>query len=383
MKRKTTKMSKSDNELNDEFEEEDNEPLSKQKDIFGREIATVGKWNIEKDFWIFTHKDVEPSEKIAAFDMDGTLICTKSGYVHPKDTTDWKILFDCIPGMLKEMHKNGSKVVIFTNQKGIQVGKVDKQGFKRKIESIVAKIGAPVQVFIAISDGKHRKPCTGMWNEMERKNGNLEIDKNASIFVGDAAGRIKTTKRPKKDFSSADRHFAANIGVKFQTPEQFFLGQRDEEPFSKPEFDPKEVNFKDLLHPKDAVLPSKTPELIVLVGFPGSGKSKFANKLESEYGYSIVNRDTLGSWQKCQNRAYNLLSNGKSVVVDNTNPDKESRSRYTQVAKELNVGCRCFKMNCDYAQAQHHVAFRKLTNPRNNEVNSMVLRMHQSKFKVS
>ena len=39
----------------------------------------------------------------------------------------------------------------------------------------------------------------------------------------------------------------------------------------------------------------------------------------------IVNRDTLGSWQKCQKRAYNLLSNGKSVVVDNTNPDEESR----------------------------------------------------------
>ena len=57
-------------------------------------------------------------------------------------------------------------------------------------------------------------------------------------------------KRPKKDFSSADRHFAANVGVKFQTPEQFFLGQRDEEPFSKPEFDPKEAKFKDLLHPK-------------------------------------------------------------------------------------------------------------------------------------
>ena len=48
------------------------------------------------------------------------------------------------------------------------------------------------QVFMAISDGKHRKPCTGMWNELEKKNGDLEIDKNASIFVGDAAGRIKT-----------------------------------------------------------------------------------------------------------------------------------------------------------------------------------------------
>ena len=45
---------------------------------------------------------------------------------------------------------------------------------------------------MAISDGKHRKPCTGMWNELEKKNGDLEIDKNASIFVGDAAGRIKT-----------------------------------------------------------------------------------------------------------------------------------------------------------------------------------------------
>ena len=44
------------------------------------------------------------------------------------------------------------------------------------------------------------------------------MDLAASLFVGDAGGR----KAPK-DYSDSDRKFAENIGVKFHTPEEYFL----------------------------------------------------------------------------------------------------------------------------------------------------------------
>ena len=68
----------------------------------------------------------------------------------------------------------------------------------------------------------YRKPATGAWDWMAaHANGGVAIDRDASLFVGDAAGRAATGDRPK-DFSDSDRVFAANVGVPFHTETAFF-----------------------------------------------------------------------------------------------------------------------------------------------------------------
>lgn len=56
-----------------------------------------------------------------------------------------------------------------------------------------------------------------------QKNQSIKINKNESIFVGDAAGRpANKILKTKKDHSTADRLFAMNVGMKFYTPEEHF-----------------------------------------------------------------------------------------------------------------------------------------------------------------
>lgn len=354
-------------------------------DLFGRPLKKVGTWESKDngDLMIYTHNECEGREKIAAFDMDGTLIKTKSGKVFPTNCQDWQLLFDTITGELKKLHSEENfKIVIFTNQKGIQVAKVDRNEFKKKIEAIVAKLGVPVQAFVSVAGGHYRKPCIGMWEELKERNDGVQVNEAESVFVGDAAGRHKTKTRLKKDHSYADRFFAANVGVRFQTPEEFFGKSKEAEPWGPPAFDPKDLFREGItqLEPQDSPLKSEKQEIIVMVGFPGSGKSTFARGLAEQNGYKIINRDTLGTWQKCVATARQHLKCGDSLIIDNTSPDVESRARYIDLAKEHGIPCRCFWMNCEMEQAQHNIRFRVLTDESAAEISSMVLRIHKGKF---
>ncbi|XP_042223215.1 uncharacterized protein F21D5.5-like [Homarus americanus] len=78
--------------------------------------------------------------KIAGYDMDGTLIVTKSGNVFAKDYNDWKIIYSEVPGKLKKLHQDGYKIIIFTNQAGIAAGKHSVAGVQRKISSIIERL---------------------------------------------------------------------------------------------------------------------------------------------------------------------------------------------------------------------------------------------------
>uniref|UniRef100_A0A182WZZ8 PNK FHA domain-containing protein n=1 Tax=Anopheles quadriannulatus TaxID=34691 RepID=A0A182WZZ8_ANOQN len=363
-------------------------PVEKRKPSLAP--TTEGRWEASDDklLHIFTSAGVMASEKVAAYDMDGTLIKTKSGNVFPKSIDDWQIAFAEVPAKLKSLHRNGYKLVIFTNQAGIGKGKVRIEDFRQKIESLVRKLGVPMQVFISTGSGKYRKPRTGMWQTLcdrQQKDDGVQIDRARSFYVGDAAGRpeLKKPVKRKKDHSSADRLLALNVGIRFLTPEEHFQNL-PEMPWTKPEFDPREacrlaVN-EPLLVPAGASLTGSGQEVIVMVGFPGSGKSHFVREHLAPKGYDIVNRDTLGSWQKCVVQMELSLRQGKSVAVDNLSPDVESRKRYVLVANRAKVPVRCFLMDVGYKHARHNNEFREMTDRSHSTISELVFNSYKSKF---
>lgn len=119
--------------------------------------------------YVFTSKGTKPSKKIAGFDMDGTLIKTKSGKVYPVDIHDWQIAFPTVTQKFKELLTYGFKIVILSNQAPIGNGRVKIEDFKVKIENVVSKIGVPIEVYIATGKGIYRKPATGMWQVLAEK----------------------------------------------------------------------------------------------------------------------------------------------------------------------------------------------------------------------
>eukprot|EP01010_Urceolus_cornutus_P001531 NODE_207_length_2027_cov_219.434277_g163_i0.p1 GENE.NODE_207_length_2027_cov_219.434277_g163_i0~~NODE_207_length_2027_cov_219.434277_g163_i0.p1 ORF type:complete len:404 (-),score=102.11 NODE_207_length_2027_cov_219.434277_g163_i0:744-1955(-) len=179
--------------------------------------------------WIDYTPALPSTQEFYGFDMDSTLIETKSGKVFAQGRNDWKWLFPNVPTTLQKLHTEGKRIVIFTNQAGIGGKGWDEtkaKSIRGKIDDLAAVLKIPLCAFIAAANDKWRKPQTAMWDVLSEKvNGNIAPDLRKSIYVGDAAGRRAGWEvGRKKDFSCSDRKFAFNCQVKFKTPEEFFSG---------------------------------------------------------------------------------------------------------------------------------------------------------------
>uniref|UniRef100_A0A8C0LCJ2 Bifunctional polynucleotide phosphatase/kinase n=1 Tax=Canis lupus dingo TaxID=286419 RepID=A0A8C0LCJ2_CANLU len=294
--------------------------------------SSPGWENFEK-LLVFTAPGVKPRSKVAGFDLDGTLITTRSGKVFPTGPTDWRILYLEIPRKLRELDAEGYKLVIFTNQMAIGRGKLPAEEFKAKVEAVVEKLGLPFQVLVATHAGLYRKPVIGMWDHLrEQGNEGVPVSIGDSMFVGDAAGRPANWApgRKKKDFSCADRL------VRLLSPFALNL----------------------------------------------AGKSTFLQEHLVSAGYVHVNRDTLGSWQRCVTTCENALKQRKRVVIDNTNPDPPTRARYIKCARDAGVPCRCFLFSTTLEHARHNNRFREMTGSSHAPVSDVVMYGYRKQFEA-
>ncbi|WVQ70553.1 polynucleotide kinase 3'-phosphatase [Cryptococcus sp. DSM 104548] len=304
------------------------------------------------------------------YDLDGTLIKTKSGAKFPKDREDWQWWNPSVPDKLRKEYEEGKHLVVISNQ-GDKSPK--RRGeWREKLSLIAAKMpkDIPFRVLAALDKDKYRKPNIGMFqvaSELYRQQG-LEIDLDNSLFIGDAAGRSAAGMK-QKDHSDTDYKFAMNVGLKFVTPEEHFLGH------ARPRFPEPAVGFRPSslgkLDSLPYIIPSHTPitrekvEVVLFVGYPASGKSSFYSKHFKPKGYGHVNQDTLRTREKCLLVAEQELSKGKSVVVDNTNRDCATRAYWTSLAAKMRVPIRVFHFLCPPELAKHNNLYRAYYGPSN------------------
>lgn len=244
--------------------------------------------------------------KIACFDYDWTLVCPKNGRTFPKDVDDWQWLRENVPNVVKDFYKKGYGIYIFTNQ--------SKAWKKDQIVNSLTSLDTPITVCIAF-EKSHYKPSLALYDEAFTKDQKDKIKKNVSFFVGDALGR-------KNDHSDSDLKFAEAMGIKCSPPEDVFPSQTQ----------------------KISVNPSKTQEVVIMVGYPGSGKSTVCESIFKPAGYFIANGDILKTSAKMIKEAKKYILQGRSVVFDATNPTKLKRSDYVDLAIEFKLPVRCIVM---------------------------------------
>jgi bifunctional polynucleotide phosphatase/kinase len=99
-------------------------------------------------------------------------------------------------------------------------------------------------------------------------------------------------------------------------------------------------------------------EMVVFVGWPASGKSSLYRNKFAPKGYVHINRDIIGTTEKCFKETKRAIEAGKSVAIDNTNPAASDREPYVELAKSKNISIRCIRMGTSREVAVHNNYFR-------------------------
>jgi len=282
--------------------------------------------------------------KIASFDLDHTLIKTKTGGIFPKSFDDWQPLYGNIKDKLQELLNTDYIIVIFTNQK--KIPKDNIQFFCQKIVNIMTFFEIPSDkytYYISYLDNAYRKPMTGMFDAFMSNNFIVSIDKINSFYCGDAAGRVYLNKKINKDFSINDLFFARNIKLKFKYPEEIFNKRMNtfyvNDPYSEASLkiwimDKQSIPWNEIT--EFSMSPGK--KMIMMIGCPASGKSSLAKlitKKYSDFKYNYFNSDLQGP------KMFKLFSNSvlheSNVIIDNTNSSLINRNKYYEVASDYDV----------------------------------------------
>lgn len=320
---------------------------------------------------------------MAAFDLDSTIITTSTGAKFPKYASDWRFLNMRVRSMIRSKHEEGYWVVVFTNQGGIANGKIDERFLRERFQGIAKSLDVPVAFYAATLNNRYRKPARGMWDRFVEDCKGVMVDKEMAFYVGDAAGRGKAPGR-KKDYSDSDRKFAINAGVRFYTPEMFFDGideSIDKIPLKG--FDPRSYSnaenmvgeteesseildsFRKIISPPelaDTLFEREESKqcMVILIGFPGSGKSTLTARYFSQKGFERINMDTLRTKARCLKATREALKDGKCVIIDNTNPRPDSRKAFIDVAKahDKDIPIYCIVMDTPRDISEHLNSYR-------------------------
>jgi len=264
------------------------------------------------------------SNKIAAFDLDGTLIKTKSGRRFPKDKDDWVIINETIKTKLKSLNNNRYTIIVFTNQKNLEK-RMKITDFKEKCMNIQKELDIPIIFYISFKNDYMRKPFPGMF-EYHNKQFIAPVSLSLSFYVGDAWSKTEC-------FSDSDLCFAKNCKIPFYKAREFFIDDN--------------IKIYDKVAPSlsiDKNFVSNQIKLgtfisdkkyLFIVGAPASGKTTFCEKYLPDY--MRLSKDDYNTPAKYRNIIQENLDN--KIVFDNTNSTETSRAKILSYLVETeNIG---------------------------------------------
>ena len=325
------------------------------------------------------HTQGDTRTKIAALDMDGTLLEWQTRF--PSQHHQIELWNTEVVSKLRNLYDDENyKLVIVSNQGGIKQAFDGKRATfaKSLVDWIEGIVNRPIYASLSTSktNGYH-KPSPKLWKDIIqqrfcRPNKSspgeevVVIDTSQSLFVGDS---VETEDDPQ---GGVDQQFARNVGhlmdttLPFYTPTEFFgpshQAQRREQKQSSQLLTTYEPPPAAALAARRDLISGNLqgPIMLILVGVQGSGKSYFCQALldavaqqhqqsplldESPQPWVHLSQDVLKRREKVEAAAKQALQQGQSVVLDRMHLDPPQRAYFLEIAQSLGIPAHCLVLS--------------------------------------
>lgn len=241
--------------------------------------------------------------------------------------------------MVKKLSKNYMIVVIASYLRSKEES-IDS--YITKITKKLDEYDVPMVLLCSLKHNRYELPLLGFWDLIRL---NIETKRENCFYVGTRAGRVE-------DDSNVDYKFALNCGIDFYTPSLMFNNFRCRYHI------PKKVTLTD---DKIKRNPPKIndPKIVLIMGYPCSGKSKIAEKHFSDCENNI-NVDGIIIDCKFYDKLKKLAMKNESVVIEGSFQNKGLRNGLVEFAKSFRYNTQCIRTNVDYKLARHLNVLRML-----------------------
>ena len=286
------------------------------------------------------------NDKIAGFNLMGTIIDAKTHTKKELLSDGWTFKYPSVPAKLVELHTDYN-IVIFVDKSGLKTQE-ELDLLITKLDKIIKTIGIPISYYIYT-------PYTPSIIF-------TVADKLKSFYCGNNAGRPESWKYKQigsehiyinklADKSKKDLYFAFNSKVRFILPEAIFC-KLDINSINKDIFETITRSYLsfdesiDKVRGMDAIVKSintinTSPLMIMMIGLPASGKTELTNYIISRYSETrddtvikSISKDKISNKRLYNLKLDSLLNKNNHIIVDNTNVKRSDRLFHINAAKQ-------------------------------------------------
>ena len=333
---------------------QESHPLPPTKDpIIPQTVPwSESKWRVYQNAVIYRKANDPPRPKVAAFDMDGTLVVWRSaGW--PSNLNDYELWNTQVITKLRHLYDDeGYQLVIVSNQGAIRGAHTGKKAthVKNLVEWLLNTIDRPVSVVLSTDKKKgFHKPSISIWQAAQTLFApQLPWSLAESVYVGDSVGDDNDPQ------GGVDIALARNVSqhygttLRFVTPDDFFgpshAAQRSTVVQVHPVPAPVQATRAALCSGN-----LRAPLLLLLCGAQGSGKSTLAAKIVDNhahlpwvhYSQDTINHGQPGRREQVEAAVAHALQAGHAVICDRMHLDPAQRRYFVRLAQNAGVPVHC------------------------------------------